>query len=103
MPLWDLIGGANPAIGLQCENTVVVVPSISLTRQFDPSLQQPSEERMLFMLFLLRQPVRLIYVTSTPVQPEIVEYYLGLVPGVVARHARKRLFMLSTADPRRVR
>src|SRR5204863_6882711 len=57
------------------------------------------EERFLFMLFLLRQPrARLLYVTSQTVAPSIVDYYLGLLPGVIASHARRRLHLLSADD-----
>ena len=48
------------------------------------------EERFLFLLLLLRQPrLRMIYVTSLPIAPEIVEYYLALLPGVIPSHARR--------------
>ena len=44
------------------------------------------EERALFLLLLLRQPrLRMIYVTSLPVAESVVEYYLGLLPGVIPR------------------
>ena len=46
------------------------------------------EERFLFLLLLLRQPrLRMVYVTSMPVDPTIVEYYLALLPG---RHPEPR-------------
>lgn len=61
--------------------------------------QQAYEERFLFLIFLLHQPeIRLIYVTSLPVNPKIVDYYLDLLPGIVSRSARKRLSMVSTND-----
>ena len=48
---------------------------------------------------LLRQPrLRMIYVTSTPVDPMIVEYYLALLPGVIPSHARARLSLVSVGD-----
>src|SRR5262245_41167074 len=62
--------------------SVVVVPSVSLDRAVDNSgsLNQAYEERYLFLLLLLRQPrLRMIYVTSMPVAPAIVEYYLALL------------------------
>ena len=50
---------------------------------------QAMEERALFLLLLLRQPrLRMIYVTSQPVSEAIVEYYLGLLPGVIPSQAR---------------
>ena len=46
------------------------------------AINQAFEERLLFLLLLLRQPrLRMVYVTSMPVNPRIVEYYLALLPG----------------------
>ena len=48
---------------------------------------------------LLRQPrLRMIYVTSMPIAPEIVEYYLALLPGVIPSHARSRLSLVAVND-----
>ena len=44
------------------------------------------EERQLAMLMLLRLPnTRIVFVSSTPIEPAIVDYYLGLLPGVAPR------------------
>jgi hypothetical protein len=87
-------------LGLEDES-VVVVPSVTL----DPaapgagSLSQAFEERLLFLLLLLRQPrLRMIYVTSMPIKPSIIEYYLALLPGVIPSHAMARLNLLSVGD-----
>jgi hypothetical protein len=83
------------------DESVVVIPSITLDRASaaSGSLTQAMEERFLFMLMLLRQPrLRMLYVTSTPVSPEIIEYYLALLPGVIPSHARARLSMISVND-----
>ncbi len=78
----------------------MVVPSIS----FAPAelakivAVQSYEERMLFLLLLLRNPaLRLVYVTSSPVDPTIVDYYLRFLddPGA----ARPRLTMVDLDDP----
>lgn len=81
--------------------TVVVVPSLSL----DPrELSKVKgvwhyEERMLVNLMLLRQPrTKVIYVTSAQIDPAIIDYYLALLPGVPASHARKRLVLLHCND-----
>ncbi len=81
--------------------TVVVVPSLSL----DPSeLAKVSgvehyEERQLSMMLWLRLPAtRVIFVTSLPIDGEIVDYYLSLLSGVPSGHARRRLTLLSTYD-----
>src|SRR5262245_65622120 len=61
--------------------------------------QQALEERFLFLLLLLRQPrARVIYVTSQQIHSEVLDYYLDLLPGVFAGHARKRLFAVSPLD-----
>ena len=60
---------------------------------------QAMEERALFQLLLLRQPMlTLVYVTSSPIADEIIEYYLGLLPGVIPSHARGRLRLVSVGD-----
>ncbi|MHC9293239.1 peptide ligase PGM1-related protein [Mycobacterium sp. LTG2003] len=83
------------------DESVVVVPSISIEGPTPKSgtLIQAMEERALFLLLLLRQPqLRMIYVTSQPVSEAIIEYYLGLLPGVIPSHARARLTMVAVGD-----
>ncbi|MBC7896469.1 MAG: ATP-grasp domain-containing protein [Cytophagaceae bacterium] len=81
--------------------TVVVVPSLSLDREELTKLTGAShyEERLLCMLMLLRLPrTHVVYVTSEPLAPAIVEYYLQLLPGIPVSHARRRLTLLSCHD-----
>jgi hypothetical protein len=81
--------------------SVVVIPSMSLDRIGPGSgaANQALEERFLFMLLLLRQPrLKLIYVTSMPVDQAVIEYYLSLLPGVIPSHARSRLTMVAIGD-----
>ncbi len=83
------------------DESVVVIPSISLDRAVSASgsLSQAYEERFLFLLVLLRQPrLRMVYVTSMPIAPVIVEYYLALLSGVIPSHARARLSLISVND-----
>ena len=40
----------------------------------------------------------IVYVTSMPVDPAIIEYYLALLPGVIPSHARARLSLVSVGD-----
>ncbi|HEY2043111.1 MAG TPA: peptide ligase PGM1-related protein [Jatrophihabitans sp.] len=83
------------------DESVVVIPSISLDHAVEPSgsMNQAFEERFLFLLLLLRQPqLRMIYVTSMPIDPQIVEYYLALLPGVIPSHVRSRLSLISVGD-----
>ena len=81
--------------------TVVVVPSLTMpVEELKKISGMPYyEERMLFTLMLLRMPrTRLVYVTSQPVAPGIIDYYLHLLPGIPSVHARARLEMLSCHD-----
>ena len=94
VPLWRSIRAFN-----QQEQTIVVVPSITAEVDVKGAAMQAYEERFLFLLLLLRQPrARLIYVTSQSILPSTVDYYLGLLPGVIASHARSRLFLVSPQD-----
>ena len=80
---------------------VVIVPSLSLDQA---ELQKIAgvhyyEERLLFSLARLRNPcTRLIYVTSQPLHPSIVDYYLELLPGIPSSHARDRLDLFAAYD-----
>lgn len=96
--MWHQIGAAltDETWG---HHTVVVIPSITVDIEFSTSALKAYEERMLFMLFLLRDPqIELVLVTSEPVQQEIIDYYLELIPGIVSTHARKRLTLVSPED-----
>ncbi len=54
------------------------------------------EERMLFTVLLLRNPsLRVVFVTSSAVDPATVDYYLRFVPA----GARERLTMVDVGDP----
>ena len=95
VPLWESIERLN-----QDEQTIVVVPSLTVAiGDRRGATIQAYEERFLFLLLLLRQPrARLVYVTSLPILPSVIDYYLDLLPGVIPSHARKRLFLVSTLD-----
>jgi hypothetical protein len=94
VPLWKSIQSLN-----QDQQTIVVVPSMSIDMAGTGAEFQAYEERFLFLLLLLRQPrATLIYVTSQAILPNIIDYYLDLLPGVIPSHARKRLFLVSPLD-----
>lgn len=83
------------------EHTSVIIPSLSVNQEELSKVLGSSfyEERLLFALIRLRNPnARVIYVTSTPVNPDIVDYYLQLLDGVTLSHARLRLQMISVFD-----
>ncbi|NPC45091.1 peptide ligase PGM1-related protein [Nocardioides sp. zg-1230] len=93
--VWDAMRRDLPG------ESAVVVPSISLdsSTATNGTLMQAMEERALFQLLLLRQPMlTLVYVTSSPIADEIVDYYLGLLPGVIPSNARRRLRLVSVGD-----
>ena len=91
---WRLIGGFNTHA-----QTMVVVPSLSLEVDLPGTLLQAYEERMLFLLLLLRKPkARIIYLSSRSILPEIIDYYLGLLPGLIPSHARRRLILVPVQD-----
>jgi len=82
-------------------HTSVIAPSLSVNQEELAKVTGASfyEERLLFALIRLRNPnARVIYVTSQPVHPDIVDYYLDLLDDVPNRHARERLRMLSVLD-----
>jgi pheganomycin biosynthesis PGM1-like protein len=100
--LQSRMGAVWDAIRLNHDDeSVVVIPSITLDRAVAASgtSTQAMEERFLFLLMLLRQPrLRMVYVTSLPIAPEIVEYYLALLSGVIPSHARSRLSLVHVDD-----
>lgn len=80
---------------------ILVIPSFSVDQQelqkIDGFLHY--EERLLFSLIRLRDPkTRLIYVTSQPLPPIVIDYYLQLLPGIPFSHARDRLLLLPIYD-----
>ena len=81
--------------------TSVVIPSMTLDTAELSKLEAASfyEERLLFLLIRLRNPrAHMVYVTSQPVHPVILEYYFQLLEGIPASHARSRLTMLCAYD-----
>jgi pheganomycin biosynthesis PGM1-like protein/ATP-grasp domain-containing protein len=84
----------DPSVG-----TLVVVPSLSFPVSELVKIVgiQFYEERLLFTLLLLADPGRrLVYVTSAPVEREIVDYYLSFLPD--PRGAARRLHMVALDD-----
>ncbi len=82
-------------------HTSVVVPSLTLDQSELRKIAGVSfyEERLLFLLIRLRNPrARIVYVTSQPIHPIILEYYLQFLAGIPASHARSRLTLLCADD-----
>jgi len=94
VPLWEIIRRFN-----ESEQTIVVVPSQTIEFDCQGAEMQAYEERMLFMLLLLRQPrARLVYATSQTILPSTLDYYLSILPGVVSSHAAQRFFNIALED-----
>lgn len=94
--VWDVLMRTADQPG-----TSVVVPSLTLDQDELRKLDGATfyEERLLFLLIRLRNPrAHVVYVTSQPVHPLILDYYLHLLAGVPASHARARLTMLCAYD-----
>lgn len=84
------------------DQDLVCIPSLSFDQE---ELKKITgcihyEERQLFNLLLLKHPsTRIIYITSTPLDPTIINYYISLLPQNVSRDdIDKRLILLSTND-----
>lgn len=90
---------AGQGTGALEQGTVVVVPSMSFAtaelRKITGAVHY--EERMLFTALFLRSPeLRLVYVTSLPVEPAVVDYYLRFLPDPA--DARRRLTFVDLGD-----
>lgn len=96
LEVWSALMMADEA-----SHTSVVVPSLTLDQSELRKLSGASfyEERLLFLLIRLRNPrARVVYVTSQPVHPMILDYYFQLLAGIPASHARSRLTLLCAYD-----
>ncbi len=78
----------------------MVVPSISfpVVELVKIAAVQSYEERMLFLLLLLADAeTRVVYVSSSAIDPAIVDYYLRFLPD--PDEARTRLALVDAGDP----
>ena len=95
-PIWTALGSDS-----DYAHTSIIVPSLSVNQEELTKVMGASfyEERLLFALIRLLNPnARVIYVTSQPVHPDIIDYYLDLLEGVPTRHARQRLHVQCVCD-----
>lgn len=85
---------------------IVFIPSQSIDRVELAGIKASHlyEERQLCMLFRLAEPnIRLVYVTSMPIDPAIIKYYFNLVKQArlfTVASAKSRLLLLSCNDPK---
>ena len=81
--------------------SIVIIPSLTLDQEILAKVSGHVyyEERLLCLLMLLRMPrTHVVYVTSMPIDPVIIDYYLHMLPGITRHHAQQRLTMLSCYD-----
>lgn len=81
--------------------TIIIIPSLTLDQEVLSKITGSMyyEERLLCLLMLLRMPcTHITYVSSMPIDPIIIDYYIHLLPGITGFHARERLTMLSCYD-----
>jgi len=87
----------------EVERTVVVVHSISFAvpDHLVPVFPAYEERFLCLVLSLLRAPrSRVVYVTSQPIHPRVLDYYFGLVPELDTPEARSRFVPVSLVDGR---
>src|SRR5215471_12731872 len=85
------------------ERTVVVVHSISLDvpEHLIPVFPAYEERFLCLVLSLLRgHRSRVIYVTSQPIHPRVLDYFFSLVPELDTAEARSRFTCVSLCDGR---
>jgi hypothetical protein len=81
--------------------TVVVVPGLSMDAEVLARVVggRHYEERQLAMLMLLKLPnTRIVYASSTRIEPAIIDYHLSLLTSVEPEEARRRLQLISVGD-----
>ena len=85
------------------ERTVVVVHSVSLDvpEHLVPVFPAYEERFLCLVLSLLRgSRSRVVYVTSQPIHPRVLDYYFSLVPELDTAEARSRFTCVSLVDGR---
>src|ERR671935_1874452 len=83
------------------ERTVVVVHSMSmdLPSHLFPVFPAYEERFLCLVLSLLRAPrSRVVYVTSQPILPRLLDYFFRLVPELDTPEARARFHVVSLVD-----
>ena len=83
------------------EKTIVIIPSLTMDQEILSKVKGFTyyEERLLCLLLLLRMPrTHVVYVSSMPIDPIIIDYYLHLLPGITGYHAKKRLHIFNCHD-----
>ena len=87
---------AQPGSYMPQYDTLVVLPSLSFpaTELAKITAIERYEERLLYLLLQLAEPdTHVIYITSLPIDPTVVDYYLRFLPD--PHEARRRLTLVS--------
>ena len=82
------------------EGTLVVLPSLSFPAAELQKIVgvERYEERLLCLALLLRAPgLEMVYITSLPIDPAVVDYYLSFLAD--PQGARERLQLVTLGDP----
>jgi len=99
--LHDIWETMSPRSLLADDRTAVIVHSISFAvpEHLYPVFPAYEERFLFFVLSVLRQTSgRVVYVTSQPIRPRLIDYFLSMVPGVNLDDVRARLTFVSISD-----
>jgi hypothetical protein len=82
--------------------SIVVMQSISayVPPRWQPLMPAYEERFLCYLLGLIAPGTHVVYVTSMPVHPRLVDYWLSLVPGLDTAGVRERLTMVPVVDAR---
>jgi hypothetical protein len=83
--------------------TVVVVPSITFPVEELRKITaiEHYEERLFCLALWLANPsMRVVYVSSVPIENSVIDYYLSFLPNPTDARERLTLYTLNDADPR---
>ncbi len=99
VPLWPSLTLRTMRPQLRTVIVVHSTPVDLLPAHLAPVFPAYEERFLCMVLSLLRAPgSRVIYVTSQPVLPQVVDYWFGLVRELDTAEARSRLFLVSAVD-----
>jgi hypothetical protein len=74
--------------------------AVYLPPRWQPLMPAYEERFMCFLLGLLSAGTRVVYVTSMPIHPRILDYWFSLVPGLDTPANRSRLTLVPVVDAR---
>lgn len=97
VPMWP---GMTVRTVEDMRRAVLVVSSISIDVPSIGPILSAYEERYLFMVRALAQSpeTRVVYVTSQPILPSLIDYYLGMAGEFGADELRSRVFVVAVCD-----